>query len=530
MITLPVRVVNESGEPVAGVKVIPWALRCSQGHGSWHEKTLGKLPEFTTDDEGRAEVTYPRYVSPDEFVRTTEVTLSVDQRDYVYISHENVNVPRGEQVPHEITLHRGATVEITPLENGKPAEFEGLYAVWSDNRPSQTDGVPVKTQDGHLQRPAMPPGSGQVLLARIIDGRATHFSSIIDLELKAQERLQREVDLRPAVQISGMLSDNVPRPVKNGRVAILTLEKDPSKENVNWVAWSTVAEDGSFKIEAWPAGETLQLIALSDGYIAESGVAPAVAKPPRQPDPFNRPQVFLPDSQSEPLIVKMVPMVECRVDVVNEDNTPLSGVEVASCPNVGWWNYGSQIYCGYLHSSEKYLVTRDIDLSVDSTLPAPFTVTTDEKGRTRLFLPVGKEDLYAGNDDYELPINRGRRDVEVELIAGETAQVRLVLQRKGKEFLGEWDKLAGVLFGCTGDECRRLLEDPGFRKRITGVRLKLDEAENATDPDLLRSAFAEISAAFDEVDDEEEANRWRRKADEQAANLEKGRTEPAKKP
>lgn len=505
MINLPVQVVNEAGEPVAGAKVIPWALRCSQGHGGWHEKTLGKRPEFTTDKQGRAEITYPRYVRPDEFVRTTEVTLSIDQRDYVYISHENIAVPREEHEPHEITLRRGATVEIAPLENGEPAELDGLYVVWSDNRSWQKDAAPIKTPDGYLKIPSMPPGSGQLLLVRVTDGQVTHFSSIINLQLSAQETFQQEAELRPAVKISGVLSDNVPRPVKNGRVAISTFAKDPSKENINWLTWSPIASDGSFKIEAWPADESLQLIALTDGYIAESGEAPALAKPPRKPDAFNRPQVFLPGSFGEPLIVTMVPMVDCRVEVVDESDAPLSGVKVGSSPNVGWWNYGSQVYCDYLYSSEKYLVTRDRDLSLDSTFPAPFTVTTDEKGMARLFLPVGEENLYAGNDFYELPIIRGRREVEVELIAGETTQVRLVLQRKGKEFLGEWDKLAGVLFGCTGEECRRLLEDPGFRKHITAVRLKLDEAKDGADPDLLRNAFAEISAAFDEVDDEEEA-------------------------
>jgi hypothetical protein len=105
------------------------------------------------------------------------------------------------------------------------------------------------------------------------------------------------------------------------------------------------------------------------------------------------------------------------------------------------------------------------------------------------------------------------------LVAGEPTHARLVLQPKGTEFLGDWDKLAGVLFGCTGEQCRRLLEDPGFRKRITAVRIQMDEAEDINDPKLLKNAFAEISAAFDEVGDQEEVARWRRKADEQAAKL-----------
>ena len=37
MLKLPVRVVDADGKPVANAKIIPWALRSSQGHGTWSE-------------------------------------------------------------------------------------------------------------------------------------------------------------------------------------------------------------------------------------------------------------------------------------------------------------------------------------------------------------------------------------------------------------------------------------------------------------------------------------------------------------
>lgn len=522
MISLPVQVINDQGTPVSGVKIIPWALRSSQGHGHWSEENLGKLPEFVTDDEGEATVTYPRYTYPDEFVRTTEVTLSVDHPDYVYISHEDIAVPLKEDGAFTIFITPGGTIEITPFENGVPAPTTGLHAVWSDERWYKADLDPLKKSDGAMHLPPMAAGSGQVFLVRIENERATHFSRIDDVDIRAGETSQLDLVIRPAAELRGTLSADVPRPIKQGRIVARTLSKDTSFNHVTWSAWTTIDADGNFVIENWPADEAIQIIALTDDHIAKSGAAPAVvAKPPREPDFFNRPQVFQPDAFNEPLVVEMEPMVECVVEAVNENDEPLAGVTVGSNPNVGWWNDGSQIYCGRLHSSEKFIVERDSSFGLDSSLPNPFSAITDQQGIARLFLPTGKEDLYVQHDEYELPIIQGRRRVQVELATSEPTSARLVLQPKGKEFLGEWDKLAGVLFGCTGEECRRLLDNPEFRERITAVRLQLDEAEDEKDPELLKNIFAEISAAFDEVGDQEEVARWRQKAEEQAAKLKK---------
>jgi hypothetical protein len=519
MFTLPVQVIDELGEPVAGVRLIPWALRSSQGHGPWPEKILGKLPEFATNEEGHAALTYPRYAYPDEFVQTTEVTLSVDHPDYVFISHEDIAIPVKDEGAYTISIERGGNMEVVPMQNGKSAAMQGVYAEWSDARWYQTNIEPITTVEGTLRLPPMAAGGAQVLLVRVENERATYFSRIVDFEIAAGETSQMEVELRPAVRLQGMLSADVPRPIKNGRIVARTLAHDTSWDDVTWGTWATINTDGSFAIENWPAEEAIQIIALTEDHIAMSGNAPAVvATPPLQPDPFNRPQVFQPDVFGEPLTVEMEPMVECVVETLNGQNQPLAGVKVEACPNVGWWNGGSQIYCEALYSFEKFIVERDSSFGLESTLPSSFSTISNQKGIARLYLPVGKESLYAHRPGYELPIIRGRRNATVELAAGQTMKTRLVLQPSGQEFLGEWDKLAGVLFGCTGEECRRLLDNPGFRERITAVRLKLDSA-NGNDPKTLQNAFADISAAFDEVGDEEEVARWRRKAEEQAAKL-----------
>jgi len=521
MINLPVRVVDADGKPVADAVVIPWALRCSQGHGSWRPDGLGdsEPPTLKTGDDGSVEVPYPKYAELDERVMTTQVTLSIDHADFAYVDYEFIDVPLKEPPPHEAKLARGCVVEVTPFENGQPASSGNVKALWSDGRSWKPEVSPTVTKDGALRIPAMPAGMGQLLLARLDGERVTHFSSIVDLELKAGDTLRERVELRPAVRIKGKVSDNVPRPVKQGRLSARTLPKDPSRENVMWYSWAAIAEDGTFTIGAWPAGEPIQIVSLCDGYIAEPGSPPAVIKDPRSPDPYYRPQVFEASADGQAITLNMTPMVRCIVETVDEHGKPLGAVEVSAWPNVGWWNSGSQVYCTPLIRGEKLLVTRDYVPAVEDVYPKPFQATSDSSGLAELQLPASNKRLSAENDGYELPVAIGRRDHKVELVAGETNRIRLVLQPKGKEYLGEWDKLAGVLFGCTGEECRRLLEDPEFRAKMDFVRQKLDAAKDPNDPLVLNIAFIEMAAAFDDLDDKEEATKWRRKAAEQAAKL-----------
>lgn len=522
MVMLPIRVVDADGEPVVGAEVIPWALRCSQGHGQWRVDGFGESepPKLMTDAAGWADVPYPRYAVSKEQVRTTEVTLHIDHSGFAYNDSEYIEVPRTEQEPHTIMLARGALVEIVPLQDGKPAPLEGLNAMWSDGRVWKPGVSPTSTADGALRIPRMPSGTGQVLLVRLDGERATHFSPIIDLKLEDGTTVRERAELRPAIQIKGTLSENVPRPIKNGRMKARILPTDSTQEHVFWETWVSIQADGTFAIDAWPAGEAVQIIALCDGYIAESGEPPAVVKKkPRVPDSFYRPQVFSPQQLREPITLLMSPTIRCAIETADAMGKPIVGVKVSSYPNVGWWNFGSQIYCSPLVRGETLLVGRDYRNCADHSFSTPFEMVTDSQGHGELELPVGMEGLVAEHDDFELPVVRGGREQRIQLVAGQTSNVHLVLQPKGTEHLGEWDKLAGVLFGCTGEQCRRLLSDPGFRQKMEVVRKQLEDADDPTNPILLSSAYGTIAEAFDDLEDKEEAVIWRRKADEQAAKL-----------
>ena len=517
VLTLSVQVVNQTGEPIEGAKVTPWALRSSQGHGLWQEAKKGVNPQTSvTNQQGVAEVAYPLYRSPSERVRTLAVSLHVDHPDYGFVGDLHIDVPLGDERPHRVELQEGAFVELVPTIDGNATDLDGVYALWSDGRSWQADSTPTATHDGAMRLPAATPGALRVRLVRIEDEIATHFSPIVELDLVAGETARDTVELLPSVRVAGRLDDAAPRPIKNGRLSAWTLSA-VRNSNLGWMTCRTIDQDGRFVIEGWPQDEAIQIIALADGVIGASGVAPEVVVNPRDPDkdPFQRPQVFQPDQLGAEITITTEPLVRCEVQTVDLDGNPVAGAGVWACPNVGWWNSGSQIYCGSMMRGERLLVKRDYSNAVDESFSPPFRASTDDSGRAVLMLPDGRESIGAWHEELEMPIFIGSRTYRVNLEQGETTKVRLMLQPKGTEQLGDWDKLAGVVFGCSTREGQRICAMPGVRQRMEDFRQRLGEAENPRDPALLAEAYAAVALTLSEAGYEDDAIVWRKKAEDQ---------------
>jgi hypothetical protein len=523
MLELPVRVVDPDGKPVAKAKVTPWALRSSQGHGKWLDDPkdpAGFGPkDVVTDENGEAIVVYPKYRDVEEGVRTIQVTVNVDHPEFAYAASVHIDVPHEQEQPHEIGLKPGMPVIIRPKVEGADS-LDGVFAVWSDGRSWQPGAAAEDLGDGKLRIPAMPPGANSVLLVKLDGERATHFSRIVEFEVTIGQANGLFVPLRPALRVVGKLSDNVPRPVTNGRVKVQTLPPRPGEhDRVDWFTWAPVEEDGTFTIDGWPDGEPMQLIALCDGHIAESGKAPAGVEspPPDRANRFGYPQVF--DDLRSTLEVAMTPLQRCVVRAVDEDNQPVAGVKVVSWPNVRWWNGGSQIYCHYLVRGERMLKIRDYMAAAYEGFGPPFHAETNGQGEAILELPVGRQYLAALSGIYELPAFLGRREVNVTLTAEKPAEVTLRLQPRGTEKLGEWDKLAGVVFGCSTREGRRICALPGVQAKMEEFTRRFREAKDQRDPQLLSDAYEAVAEAFTGVGDLEQAALWREKAAAEKAKL-----------
>jgi hypothetical protein len=364
----------------------------------------------------------------------------------------------------------------------------------------------------------MAPGPGSVRLVRIEGEHATHFSSAVRFDLVKNNPPTIDVELRPSVTVRGRIDQGVPRPVEEGRVVVSTIKPTYNDElALDWYSWAPIQPDGTFAIEAWPEDESMQLLALCRGYYAKQGFAPAIVENPRDPatDPYARAQVFESPSENE-IAVPMSPTPSCRVTVLNAEGEPVEGVRVVSFPNVGWWNGGSTIYCGTLSRAERFLVARDYMATIDEELPRPFAGVTDATGRATVVTLPGKQELYVSSDDYELPIFIGSRNYDIKTVAGQTIDVTLTVQKKGTEQLGDWDKLAGVVFGCSTREGQQICAKPGVREKMMAFRERLQSAENPRDPTLLAELYASVAEAFEDYGDEAEAANWREKSEEQA--------------
>ena len=160
---------------------------------------------------------------------------------------------------------------------------------------------------------------------------------------------------------------------------------------------------------------------------------------------------------------------------------------------------------------------RDYHDTIEEAHPQPFKAETDAQGKVTLELPAGNQRLAVWSDVYELPVFLGRRDVKLKLTRGETTETVLRVQPRGTEKLGEWDKLAGVVFGCSTREGRRICALHSVRKQMDEFAERFREAKNQRDPQLLSEAYTAVADAFIDVGDILEADKWRQKAAEQAA-------------
>ena len=530
-VSLDVRVIDPLGGPIGGVTVRPWALGGAQGHATWpngkYDRTAMDPRSVRSDNDGRATVIYPKWVDPDEGVRTTTVSIKADHPGFAHSGSVHIPVPHRSDDPFEVRLEAGYRVPITPMIDGEPVGVEAIHAMWSGPRSWQSDGGLVRDKP-NLSLPPLAKGSHSVLLAKVKRGRITHFSRIVDFVVDGEFDKSVPIEMRAVRPIRGRLSNNVTRPVKNGRVSLRTLSKpNDDDDRVSYRTWCEIESDGSFEIAAWPTDEVIQAIALCDGFMAKSGgtplgfdeVGPAMAKA------FYFPQVFDPqsdDSASDdrPIIIEMVRRSEFEVSAVDEEGEPVAGVEIAASPNVAWWGGGSQIYGAFLIDGPSFFVDRRFESALDDGFSDPFLGLTDRFGKVTLSLPSQhRERIEVMSDVYEIPVVLGRRSIVIETgdpAVADTdapdASVKITLLPKGTERLGDWDDLVGVVYGCSTPQGRRFLALPGMREQMDRFTQMFKDAEAIGDKDLKAEAYAILGRAFGNVGNYEQAAVWYRKA------------------
>ena len=156
LLELPVRVVDGDGKPVGRVKITPWALRSSQGHGWWRkgdERSNADPNAVVTNAEGVAVVLYPYYRDVEERIRTSQVSLEVDHPEFAYDSDLHIDVPLEKNEPYQIKLNNGIPLEVRPLIDGKTPDLDQIFVDWSDGRSWKPGAAPERQPAGILRIP-----------------------------------------------------------------------------------------------------------------------------------------------------------------------------------------------------------------------------------------------------------------------------------------------------------------------------------------------------------------------------------------
>ena len=333
LLTFEVTIKAADGNVVEGANVKPWAIRSSLGHGLWAKKGTGHEPEtVTTDAEGKATIKYPKYRNVEEQVKSTNITLSINHLDHPYVSHEDVAVPCET---YEAKLPSGTAIEVELIQEGTRITNENIRVICTGGRPLTKESDLRPSEDKTYRIPPLADGPAQIMFLQLDGNQVSHFSQTLNFEIDSSvDVIKKKVELEPAVQVKGQLSENVPRPIRNGRIKVNSISPGKSWDEIQWFDWTEINSDGSFAIN-WPANTPIQLIALCDGFIATSGKKPEMVPQSRAGGGYHRPQVFMTPALKS-LTVDMTPLVACSFEVENGFGKKLEGVEATAYPNVGW--------------------------------------------------------------------------------------------------------------------------------------------------------------------------------------------------
>jgi len=255
--------------------------------------------------------------------------------------------------------------------------------------------------------------------------------------------------MKPGIRIEGRLDDNVPRPVRNGRVMMDVRPKEWPALNVIedyysydqqyggrnfWHSYRPINPDGTFVFESVPSGEA-DLVVLGDGFAAKSEgqltnrVNGVLVKAPAGAIA----QTFPLTAPVTQIVVKTEPTATLEFTARTKNGKPIEGVWVGMWPGVFrlWGMYG------WMKNNSSETTYRELP-----QLPDPvFGGKTDQNGRLIIRnIPAETHGLSIDSPKYQVPLQdpKGFRDrhVRTAFAPGETNRLELTLEPKGKDFIG----------------------------------------------------------------------------------------------
>ena len=453
--TISVIVDDEAGNRVEGAQLTQHGLRSvldpGTGYG-WGTKEHGEQVTVTSDEAGRAEIAYPKWVSRAGAALTGAVSVVAEHPDYCTQWNMDCSVPQKGVVTRmqHITLKRGGRLRIKAFREGETTPLTDFQAMISGQWfPGnwQTEG------DARLS-PVVAPGPRVFRIIDRTDPERLQFSNAIAFTSTAGQAEDIDVPLRTGMAVRGRLDPAIPRPVENGFV-VVTIHDEPTTgtnpEGVQWQTWTKVSENGDFEFASLPPSSEVRLLAWCDGSVSkmpDPSTLPAALRPNAQ-STFSRPQFFAvePDAKYE---IAMEPSAQCEVTVTTRGGKPVEAVEVGFSPNVIYAR-GSTIF-GWAGRSELPPKTNDqtvgdilresknqweVSLNDPNLLRGKFGGVTDANGKVVVTGLPGRGPSHV-DIHHEQWTSKGnltppfRSDFAVSLQPGQAATAKIVVVPKPK--------------------------------------------------------------------------------------------------
>lgn len=440
MLTCKVLVLDPDGNPIEDATVFCTGLRTKADPGShwiWLEQRLGPAPKLKTNEQGIVEMPYPKYVM--EKLETGKMTWSVEHSDFVD-AREDRSV---SDAPAEIQMVRGFRIAVTAVNADTGTQIKNdlhviIGGAWGDWN---------LRENGTLTSPVFSKRVCTMRVVQLENGSPSLFSESITIEPGDRSRVfLKNVALSLGTRVEGKIDPSVPRPIRNGQVAVIVKSNVPNvgvRDNWSWYDKASIQEDGSFVFESLPPDEVMQIVLVCDGWISAKPEKATVLKffldeerSLNQGVTF--PQVIpLKGTRIEPTIL-MNKATAVKVTVKSPNGNPVEGAVVSMWPNQYWFHGGSQVL-GAAYSQREMMITARKGDTGQIKRTIRFLATTDESGVAIIRnLPTNTTELISvGYDDFEMPISGERRVASVNLKPNEVAEITIQMQKKGTAALGD---------------------------------------------------------------------------------------------
>jgi beta-lactamase regulating signal transducer with metallopeptidase domain len=438
---------DEDGKPIEGAKILPTGFRVKGIHGAdaygWNNKLFGPPVAAVTDREGEAYVRYPVMGVPDEKELTGALIFGVSRPEFASVFIQGYSVDSPEQ---PIQLTRGINLEVSGYFGGDHQSVTELVPNLSEDTVHPEDWQ--KKDNGVFAFHKLSPGGHLLqLMGRLPSGEIVYSEGFAFTAEKGKE-YNFALEMKPGIRLEGRIDDQVPRPVKNGRVLIMVRPKEfPAllvPEDLGalfekygyfhfWRSYRPIAENGSFVFESIPPGE-VDVIVHGDGFVSKSI---GQVKNRIHSQLANGPVIGVP--QPFPLVAPMTqikvvtePTATLELTAKTKGGKPVAGATVYVNPNI--LRMGG-IFGLMRQSSEEPFRTL-------SPLPdVPYSATTDKNGVAIIQnVPAITHGMEVNHPQFQVPLqepNRWRdRHIRVQFSPGTTNKMELALEPKGKDFIG----------------------------------------------------------------------------------------------